>query len=290
MKKLGFIIGLLLAAVASHAQLAWVEPDPTIATEKITIYVDLSKLDLSLDHNQRLFDNAGPMYIWTWKPKELDAANPNVNGTGDKPWQNSNDALQMTPDPDKGAKVWKFEMTPTEFYGVSANEVYTNGLSFLVKPKNGGGYGDPDIKSNDINLPINPPKTDKGSVYMFPSAPLETQIVTLVYDNKADRKPGMQNLDAGTEIYAYLKATATDTAGVTTVYQPTPFFQVPNNPNLKMTYVGNGQWKLYMIPRSFFGIAANQTITTVDIVVRKKNWVSDDDSASNKPVVEFGCD
>jgi hypothetical protein len=214
-----------------------------------------------------------------------------VNGTGEKPWKNSNDLLQMTLAPDKGPKVWMYEMVPTEFYELTATQVYASGLAFLVKPKDGGGYGDPDIKTNDLIIPITPPKTDKGAVFQFPTKIVGNEITTIVYDNLAEKKATMQNFSPSEDLYVYLKATAKDTAtAVITSYQPSPFFQVPNNPKLQMKYEGNGKWKLYMIANDFFGIPPTQQLVDMEILVRRKNWVSDDDTSGDKPKPEFGCD
>lgn len=291
MKKLLFLL-LLIASLNGFAQLATIEPTPTIATEKITIYVDLSKLDLTLDHNKLLSENAGPFYIWTWKPAELPVGHPNVNGTGEKAWQNSNDALLMSPAPEKGPKVWKYEMIPTAFYGVTASQVYASGIYLLVKPKNGGGYGDPDIKSNDIVLPVEPPKTDKGALYVFPTVLLEKEITTIVYDNEAEKKPTMQNLDPGTTMYAYMKATAKDTAtNVVTTYEPYRLLQVQNNPALKMTNNGK-KWSLGLIVQDYFNFPSTSVPVELEIRAIKQNWTSDDDTGGNfdkVPKVPFGC-
>lgn len=291
MKKLFYILIGICFSANVFGQAAWIEPIPTLATEKITIYVDISKLDMSLEHNQLLADNPGPMYIWTWKPYEFPVGSPKANGTGEKPWKSSNELLQMTPAPDLGPKVWKYEMIPTEFYEVSATIVYGTGLGFLVKPKDGGGYGDPDIKSSDFSIAITPPKTDKGAVYQFPTVMLGNEITTIVYDNADEKKATMQNMDPSAELYVYLKATAKDTSsGVISTYQPTPFFQVPNNPNLKMKYEQNAQWKLYMIANDFFGIPPTQQLVDLEILVRRKDWLSDNDTSGDKPKPEFGCD
>jgi hypothetical protein len=290
MKKLLYILMALCASVNAFAQAAWIEPTPTIATEKITIYVDLSKLDMSQETNQRLVADPGPMYIWTWKPFEFPVGSPKVNGTGEQPWKSSNELLKMTPAPDKGEKVWMYEMIPTEFYEVTATQAYAAGLSFLVKPKDGGGYGDPDIKTNDFNIPIVPPKTDKGAVYQFPKTLLADEITTIVYDNASEKKPTMQNLTSDTVLYAYLKATAKDSAsGVVTVYEPSKFFAVVSNPNLLMPYAGGTQWKLSLIPRQFFGVPANLEMVDMTIWIRKRDWASDNDTSGDKPVPEFGC-
>lgn len=294
MKKI--ILSLISVAVSFSllAQTAWVEPVPTIATEKITIYVDLSKLDQSLDHNKLLLENPGPMYIWTWKPVELAASSPNVNGTGEKPWQNSNDALMMTAVPDKGPKVWKFEMVPTEFYGATAAQVYASGLAFLVKPKNGGGYGDPDIKSNDLTIAIEPPKTDKGSLYPFPTMVLPSQITTFVYDNTKELKPTMLNLPVNTTMYLHLKAIAKDTAsGVFTTYEPYTLFQALTRPELIMRSDGAGKWTLSIILEDFFAnIPPTSVITELELRALKSGWSSDDDTGGNfdkVPKPKVGC-
>jgi hypothetical protein len=293
MKKIVFACIALIVTTNAFSQLAWVEPDPTIATEKITIYVDLSKLDLSLEHNQKIVDDPGPMYIWTWKPAELGANSPNVNGTGEKPWQNSSETLKMTAVPEKGAKVWKYEMVPTEFYGVTASAVYASGISLIVKPKNGGGFGTPDIKTNDISISINPPSTDKGALYNFPTVLLENEITTIVYDNSAEKKPTMQNLDPGTVLYCYLKAIAKDSiTGVVSTYEPYKLLQVLNKPQFEMTYSGANKWTMSLIVNDYFRFPPTAIPQEMEMRVLRANWASDDDTGGNftkLPVAKFGC-
>lgn len=290
MKKILYSIMALIGSMsAAYSQLAWIEPDPTIATDSITIYVDLSKLDMSKAHHQLIAAHPGPMYFWTWKPFEFATGSPKVNGEGEKPWKNSNELLKMTAAPDKGPKVWYYKMIPTEFYEVTASQVYTAGLAFLVKPKDGGGYGDPDIKTDDIVIPVNPPKTDKGSLYNYPLVAMENELVTIVYDNAAEKKPTMQNLPDA-KVYMHVKATAKDSAGALFTYQPSLFLQVQNNPALIMNKVNATQYKLYMIPRKFLGIPANQTLTEMEITVRRETWMSADDTAQDKPKIKVGCE
>lgn len=291
MKKiLGIACILLCGITGSFAQVGWIEPEPTIATAKITIYVDLSKLDMSKAHHQLIAAHPGPMYLWTWKPFEFTTGNPKVNGLGDQAWKNSNELLKMTAAPEKGPKVWKYEMVPTEFYEVTAAQVYASGLAFLVKPKDGGGFGDPDIKTDDITIPVTPPKTTKGAVYSFPSILLQDEITTIVYDNAAEKKATMQKLGATADLYVYLKATAKDTAtGIITTYQPSSFFQVPSNPALRMQNTSATEWRLYMMPKKFFGIPDNLVPQDIEVLVRKKDWISDDDTSGDKPKIKFGC-
>ncbi len=293
MKKLILSLATLFYSITAFTQVAWVEPDPTIATEKITIYVDLNKLDLSLEHNALLLANPGPMYIWTWKPYEWPVGTPKTNGLGEKPWQNSNDLLQMTPAPEKGEKVWKYEMVPTEFYEVPASQVYASGIALIVKPKNGGGYGDPDIKTNDLSIPINPPKTDKGALYSFPSVLLEDEITTIVYNNAAEQKPSMQNLPSTTKLYMHLKATAKDSAtGVVTTYEPYKLLQVLNKPHLLLQYTSPNTWTYGNIIQDYFNFPPTAIPIDMEMRIVKEGWTSDDDTGGNfgkVPLVKFGC-
>lgn len=291
MKKLLFsLIAVIGSFSAAYSQLAWIEPDPTIATQTIRIYVDLSKLDMSKEYHQLLVANPGPMYFWTWKPFEFPTGSPKVNGEGEKPWKSSNELLKMTQDLTKGDKVWYYEMVPTEFYEVTASDVYTKGISFLVKPKDGGGYGDPDIKTDDINLVVNPPKTDKGSLYNYPLTLLLDEVTTFVYDNAAEKNATMKNMGPDEVLYMHIKATAKDTAtGIITTYQPSVFLQVQNNPDLLMTRVSTTQFKLAMIPRKLLNIPVGLVPVDVEVVVRRKVWSSVDDTGGEKPKIKFGC-
>jgi hypothetical protein len=291
MKKILFsLISIVAGANAAFSQVAWIEPDPTIATDSITIYVDLSRLDMSKDYHQAIAAHPGPMYIWTWKPFEFPTGSPKVNGLPPEPWKNSNDVLKMTPAPDKGEKVWMYKMIPTEFYEVTASQVYTSGLALLVKPKDGGGFGDPDIKTDDIILKVNPPKTDKGSLYTFPLTLLDDEVTTIIYDNAAEPKPTMKNLPAGEDLFLHIKATAEDANGAVKTYQPSLFLQAHNNPALHMEPVGATQYKLYMIPRKFLNIPSTEKLIDIEIVVRKRNWATDADTGGEKPKLKFGCE
>jgi hypothetical protein len=272
-----------------NAQTAWIEPDPTDVTQKIRIYVDLNRLDKGLEHNQLLIDNPGPFYIWTWKPFEHPTGTPKANGEGEKPWKNSNELLKMTKDDTKGEKVYYYEMTPTEFYEVSAAKVYADGISFLLKPKDGGGYGDPDVKSNDFNLTVTPPKTDKGTLYPFPSVLLGNHITTITYDNTLEKKVSMQNLADG-DAYLYLKATIKDTAsGLLKTIEPSKFLMVQDNPQLEMKKSADGKFRLRMVPDRFFNVPAGHVLTEIEMIVRKKNWNSVADQIAETVKYKCGC-
>ena len=171
MKKI-FLLLVLVNASFSNTKAQVVTSDPSDYTnpnQEVKIIVNLDQLDQTLEHVQLLIadaDSSRDLFIWTWKPIEHPAGHPLANGIGAQAWKNSNDTLKMTKEADH---IYSYTMIPTEFYGVEAAAVFTEDIHFLVKPKDGGGYGEPDRKSTDLIFEVNPPNVEKEVVYCFPS-------------------------------------------------------------------------------------------------------------------------
>lgn len=265
-KNLHYLVLVILVASKMNAQVVTSDPnDYTNPTQSVKIIVDLNQLDQTIEHVQLLIadaDSSRDLFIWTWKPFEHPAGHPFANGIGAQPWKNSNDTLRMTKESDR---IYSFTMIPTEFYGVDAAAVYTEDIRFLVKPKDGGGYGDPDRKSTDLVFEINPPSIEKEVVYSFPSNALQDDFVRIVYDNDRDTLAAMQNIIAG-ECFVHLKAILTDG----TIVQPSPYFDAGNNPELEMKDRGAGTFEKTIIPEIFFGLQDGQKIDVLIAVVFKK--------------------
>jgi hypothetical protein len=279
------LITFSLLSAKVFGQASWIEPENPDVTKPIRIYVDLTKTT-----NTSCKDSTGPFYIWTWNPKEHPLGHPLVNGTGEKSWQNSNEALKMTNDVTKGPLVWYYEMTPTEFYEVPAADVYKKGISLLVKTKNGGGYGAPDVKTEDLTFTIEPPKTDRGSMYATPSSMIQNEIVNLIYDNQKEVNPGMQNL-VNEELYMLVTATIKDTVtNVIRTFSPATFLNVSQNPDLKLVFDGNGKYRLSFLPNKLFNITSpNDLVTQVELVVYKKLYTGPSDRSDGQPKIKFSC-
>jgi len=275
-----------LLAAKSFGQASWIEPENPDVTKKIRIYVDLTKTT-----NRSCADSTGPFYIWTWNPKEHPLGHPFRNGFGEKEWQNSNDALKMTNDVDKGPLVWYYEMIPTEFYEVPAADVYKKGISLLVKTKNGGGFGEPDVKTEDLVFNIAPPKTDRGSMFAVPSDMIQNEVVNLIYDNAKELNDSMKNLAISEELFMWVNATITDTAtAAIRTFAPTTFFTLDQNENLKMVRDLNGNYRLSFIPIKMFNLTSNnEIITQIELIVRRKLYTGPKDRSDSQPKIKFGC-
>lgn len=289
MKSIKYLFVAVLFCLSSVkvSQAQVVSSEPTLytdPTQELKIIVDLSQLDQSLDYVQNLITDATnglDMYIWTWKPFEFPAGHPKVNGEGAAPWKNSNELLKMT---QEGDLLYSYTMIPTEFYEVDAATVYSEDIHFLVKPKDGGGYGDPDRKSGDLEFIIDPPNVAKPVVYGFPAAPLQDDVFRIVYDNFREEKASMQNLNAD-EVYIYLEATLLDGS----IIRPSTFFTVGSNPDLQMKSSAAGIYELIMVPEIFFNLTAGQKIDSMKGVVMKKQFLSGADRVDDDYVIDLTC-
>jgi hypothetical protein len=282
---LTLIIGFSLISAKVFGQANWIEPENPDVTKKIRIYVDLTKTT-----NRSCADSTGPFYIWTWLPKEHPVGHPLRNGSGEKEWQNSNDALKMTNDAAKGPLVWYYEMVPTEFYEVPAADVYKKGISLLVKTKNGGGYGAPDVKTEDLNFTIEPPKTDRGAIYSAPSSMALNEVANIIYDNNFELNDSMANV-SNDDLYAWVSASIKDTAtSITRTFAPSSFFNVASNPDLKLVKVDSKKYRLSFIPSKLFNVTSNkEVITQIEVTVRRGNYTGPNDKSEAQPKLKFAC-
>ncbi|MCH8554102.1 MAG: hypothetical protein LAT76_03030 [Schleiferiaceae bacterium] len=261
MKK---ILVTLLAALFVHVSMAQVvttDPEEIDPTASVKIIVNLNAMDGSIEHVQNLQSDAAAgldIYFWTWLPKEHGPSHPLVNGTGGAPWKNSNDLLRMTLE---SPGVYSFTMVPVDFYEVDPADVYERDIHFLVKPKDGGGFGDPDRKSDDLKVEVSPPVTQRKPVFGFPTFVQQDDIFIITYDNKREEIVGMQNANAG-DVYLFSTATLADSSQVTV----TNYFAVGSNPDLEMDYLGNGLFQKIVVPFEFFGLTPGQQISSMRFI------------------------
>lgn len=273
-------LGLLGQVTTVPAEADEIDPEGTLK-----IIVNVNQMDASLGHVVNLQDSVAAgadLYIWTWEPVEHPAGHPLVNGTGQRPWQNSNDSLKMTKE---GGGIFSYTMVPTEFYGVSAQQVYDEDISFLVKTKNGGGYGDPDVKSSDFTILVDPPVLERRPAYFFPATFKETDLVQFYYDNNLEQNPNMQNLPPS-EAYFYAQATLSDSSVARIALNS---FTVGTKPQLQLTSVGGGIFKKYFVPRDFFEVPQGLSIRSLKFYVQRKTYLSGQDRITYDVTAEVGC-
>ena len=233
------------------------------------------------------------IYIWTWKPKEHPAGHPLANGIGGAAWKNSNEALKMTKEAEG---VYSFIMTPTEFYETSAANVYKEDFHFLVKPKDGGGYGDPDRKTEDLLVVVDPPV---GPIVKFLTVPLgrgekkdtigttTKDVFSIVYNNTAEDKVSMQNAE---DLYVY--PVAYDETGASYLIAANAR-KAGDFPALKMKTTKKGTFQYSCIPEKLFHfIPIGRKIIRIEFQIVKPNLRTTSDMVDGTLTYHFnlgGC-
>ena len=296
MKKLIFNIIAILAILLPNAlfsQAAFLESpesfDPTKPC-KIIVNLRLTSNDWGIVEIAQNED----MYLWIWKPAEHPAGHPLANGIGGAAWKNSNEALKMTKESEG---VYSYTFTPVEFFETSAATIYKEDFHFLVKPKDGGGYGDPDRKTEDLSVVVDPPA---GPVVKFASVPVgkgdkkdtiasSTQdVFSVIYNNSAEEKVSMQN---ATELFAHV--IAYDETGTSYTIAANAR-RAGDFPQLKMKLRKTSVFQFSFIPEKLFDgiIPVGKKIFKIEIQIVKPNLRTTSDMVDGTLVYYFnqgGC-
>ena len=286
MRKILLSALTLCFALAINAQVSSDPSENIDPTASLKIIVNLDEIDITQDYVQNLIADADAgldLYFWTWKPFEFAAGSPKANGLGGAPWKNSNPVLAMTKE---ATHIYSFTMVPIDFYEVDAATVYKEDIHFLVKPQDGGGYGDPDRKSGDLVLKVDPPATERDPVYSFPAKAAEDDVITIVYDNWREVKESMKNLDADS---AYIHAECKLISGTTIKFPPSYFTSPADYPEAKMMLVDDGVFNFYFVPADYFSLTATQEIEEIKIIVRKPVYSGGKERVEDDLIVTIKC-
>jgi hypothetical protein len=151
-----------------------------------------------------------------------------------------------------GEKLYSMRFKPTSFYGVDATTFFTNGISCLAKLRSGNAYQgeyNGEAKTEDLNINIIPKLCDE--LYcVFPELAKTDDYVSITYDNTQETNPAMQNLGED-DCYLFLRA---EQSAFVAVNYADPAI-VTTLPQLKMKYIGDGKFRITIIPSDFFGEA-----------------------------------
>ena len=132
-KTILFLISYLIgSSVAALAQTITTSPVIYAPDEEVTWYFDMS---------EQMQVEGEPFYIWAWAP-----SNPeDVLGTED-PWNNPSDACTLKY---VGGGIYKLTLVPTEFFGVSAEDLYANADIFWLNIRNDAK----EVVTGSLNVP-----------------------------------------------------------------------------------------------------------------------------------------
>jgi hypothetical protein len=165
-----------------------------------------------------------------------------------------------------------------------------------VKPKDGGGYGDPDRKTEDLLVVVDPPV---GPVVKFLTVPLgrgekkdtiatTTQdVFSIVYNNTAEDKVSMQNAE---DLYVY--PIAYDETGASYLIAANAR-RAGDFPILKMKTTKKGTFQYSCIPEKLFNaIPIGRKIIRIEFQIVKPNLRTTSDMVDDTLTYHFnlgGC-
>ncbi len=292
-KALKFSILSILAAFVGNAfsQVAYLDkPDEFDPTKpcKIIVNLKLTKNEWGIIEIAQTED----IYLWIWKPVEHPAGHPLANGTGSAAWKSSNEALKMTKEAEN---IYSYTFTPTVFFECDAAKVYKEDFHFLLKPKDGGGYGDPDRKTEDLLIEVDPPSGPVVKIQTVPTGKgtkkdtmitSTNDVFSIVYNNIAEEKVTMKN---ATDLYVYVVA-YDSTGGIYKIAANAK--KVADFPKLKMKMTTTGVFQYSCIPEKLFTIPAGKKIVKIEFQIVKPNLVDSNDAIDDKMIYIFnsgGC-
>ena len=281
------IITLLVLGLGSKqamAQKAWATPDPINQNDSITLWVDLKKCEFAGVPN--MLGATQPMYMWTWSPKEHPAGHPLNNGK----WNESNEALRWI---HAGDDVYYFRMIPTQFYEVSAGDLYAKDISLLLKFKDGStGANGSECKTEDLKIDFTAPVTGPEKVACFPSKKIKdtlsisgNDVFTIIYNNKIEDKDSLKNKE---DFYVFIKARTGANSFITVASNEKT---TGNFDKLAMKNMGDGKFKFSIMPNKFFAPynPTNAKILSLQVrIVRKKVSNQNDMVEGPDPALQFG--
>lgn len=284
MKSLIFtILGVAGIGLASQAQPIHMDPSPTDVTSNAKLVIDITSSQCNCPALQDLAvpNPPEPLYIWTWNPNEQ-RDSPYLNGV----WNNSNENMKMTQDPTNPA-IWSFDFDNvplTTFYGVSATTMYSVGIDFLVKKKDGSADASGvEQKSPDQHIDL-VPLTCVDKVCPFPTKFFQDEYTIINYDTKLETNTALQNLGPD-QCYIYIKYSVN--GGAEQTYGNANIATLASqHPELKMEYDGDGVFSFALLPQDFLGLQEGDTLTNMTVIFSKQPFQG---AVSSPTTLTPGC-
>ncbi|MCA1762737.1 MAG: hypothetical protein LC664_07080 [Flavobacteriales bacterium] len=265
MKTPSYLIALFLLMVTTtlgYTQGVYFDPSPTDVTAPARLYVDITSGDcVACEALQDADPETNPLYLWAWNPNE---SRPPVNGdeVTNGEWTSSNENLKMTQDPDN-PNLWYFDfldVSLVEFYNTPASVFYADGIDFLVKEKSGASpaEGEPEQKSGDMNI-VPEPLGCFDKVCPFPTTFFQDEYFFITYNNAIENISSLQNLGPD-ECLIWFRYR---------VNGGSPILLQEESEKFTMSYDGEGQFSLSMIPEDYFELAEGDILTSMEVYITK---------------------
>lgn len=205
--------------------------------EQVSWYFDLTGTTFAEDED---------VYIWIWSPSEPDAGN----------WENSSDFAKLTY---VGNMVWRFDLTPTEYFGKTTEEIAnSDGFWLRLKDKNGTK------QSGVSNVAVTDFSEFAGSGEDFKFYPEQFYIdkpLSILFNsnniecfagaNSVHMHSGLNNWEVLQEYQAWLPEIVE---------------------KVKLKDMGAGIYKMDLIPEEYYNTPEGYVMTTMNFLFVKDEW------------------
>ena len=254
LNKVIILVAVLTLPAIGFAQTVTTDPEEFSAVEPITIRVNVTGTPLDdIDETEDLF-------IWIFK--EGCCGSP-TNGD----WENSSDTKRMTK---VGENTWEFTITSIRDVLEQSPGTIGDEFGFLVKARSGADRGDGvgGRQTDNINLPVLPPRFVATTFRTFPANFSQGDVVTVFYDQNLDENEETNKL---AQIFLYATANLKDNSSGRDFIEPVSPAEVGNTESLALKNLGDGKFSLTMIPSKFFGLADGEEIDNITFRLRSKD-------------------
>ncbi len=256
MKKTYLIIMVFVSLaisynVFSQGRIAeiWTQPAVFKADEPVSWYFDVTGTALE--------GETEGIYMWTWFPSEPDAGN----------WNNSSDFAALT---HVEGNIWRFDLIPTEYYGVEASSV--TAFYGLLKNKNG-------TKVTDAFAPDQTPPND---IRLYDLSAIKGTALIDYYPKNFTVDRPLSILVNANNTWSKCNTTPVqgDLANASNVHMHSGVNNwniiVENNAaNLSKTLLdslGDGIYRMDLILKDYYGLSDDYTLNNINIVFADDAW------------------
>lgn len=255
----------------------WTSPAAFLPDEEVTWYFDVSGTSLEDIH---LDDDDEGIYLWTWFPSEPDAGN----------FENSSEFAALT---HVEGNIWRIDLTPTTYYGVSADQI----SAFYGKLKNKDGTlpGDDTYFAPDMSPP-NP-------IMTYDLSTIQDEGITEYFSR--DNQMNIEPLRINRPLSIMINANNTwsevdgsciqgDLANAANVHIHAGLnnwdqeVEITETDKTLLTDLGNGVYRMDMIISDYFNLTENDLVNSFHFVFESEDGsYIGNDAGCEEFVIEF---
>lgn len=229
----------------------WTQPAVFQADEEVSFYFDLTGTELAAVAEEQ------GVCVWTWFPSDPGET-----------WGSPSDAAKLT---HVEGNVWRWDLIPTEFYGVAAGKNYEfygqlqthNGeKQSLFAPDQDPAnhitmYGLTTIKNDAVILDYHPKQ-------FTPNKPVSVLLnAANVYPDNCDTDPILGELANAPNVHVHAGIN-----GWNTVIENNE----ANQSKTQLTHLGDDIYRWDFIPNEYFGVKDGELVSSIHAVFASNDW------------------